>query len=72
MIQDFLNVKDTASFLKALVVFFILIVINMFVVRFLWNTSLVKYITILKPVDTLFDTFLLSIALTIVQGRCMN
>ena len=72
MIQDFLNVKDAASFAKALIVFFILIVINMFVVRFLWNTSLVKYITILKPVDTLFDTFLLSIALTIVQGRCMN
>lgn len=71
MIQDFVNIQDTKSFLKTLVVFLVILLINMLVVRFLWNTALVKHISVLKRVDTLFDTFLLSIALTLFQGKCM-
>jgi hypothetical protein len=71
MIQDFVNIKDTQSFLKTLIVFLVILFINMFVIRFLWNTALVKHISILRSVDTLLDTFLLSIALTLFQGRCM-
>lgn len=71
MIQDFVNVQDSKSFLKTLVVFLAILLINMLVVRFLWNTALVKHISILKHVDSLFDTFLLSIALTLFQGKCM-
>ena len=72
MIQDFVNIKDAQSFLKTLVVFLVILLINMFVIRFLWNTALVKHISVLKRVDSLFDTFLLSIALTLFQGKCMS
>lgn len=72
MIQDFVNVKDAKSFLKTLIVFIVILLINMFVIRFLWNTALVKHISVLKRVDTLFDTLLLSIALTLFQGKCMS
>lgn len=71
MIQDFVNIKDASSFLKTLIVFLVILFINMFVIRFLWNSALVKHISVLKRVDTLLDTFLLSIALTLFQGRCM-
>jgi hypothetical protein len=72
MIKDFLNIKSLSDCLQVLVVFLIVVLVNVLIVRFLWNTALVKHISILKPVDTLFDTFLLSIALTIFQGSCMS
>ena len=72
MIKDFLNIKSSSGFLQTLVVFFIVVLVNVLIVRFLWNTALVKHVSILKPVDTLFDTLLLSIALTMFQGSCMS
>ena len=72
MIKDFLNIKSASGFLQFLVVFLIVLLINMLIVRFLWNTALVKHISILKPVSTLLDTLLLSIALTMFQGSCMR
>jgi FtsH-binding integral membrane protein len=72
MIKDFLNIKSASGFLQTLVVFLIVLLINMLIVRFLWNTALVKHISVLKPVDTLFDTLLLSVALTMFQGSCMS
>ena len=72
MISDFLNIKSSTDFLKFLVIFLLVLFVNMFVVRFLWNTVLVKYITILRPVQTLLDTLLLAIALTMFSGKCMR
>ena len=72
MISDFVNIKSVSGFLEWLVLFLLLVLINVLVVRFLWNTVLVKHITIFRPVQTLLDTLLLSIALTMFQGRCMS
>ena len=36
--------------------------------RFLWNQSLVKHISIFKPVDSLWHTFLLAVALAAFRG----
>ena len=72
MIKDFLNIKSLSGFASLMVVFLIVLLINVLVVRFLWNTALVKHISILKPVETLLDTLLLSIALTMFQGSCMS
>jgi hypothetical protein len=52
------------------VVFLIVMLINVLIIRFLWNTVLVKHIKVLAPVNSLFDTFLLAIALTILRGSC--
>ncbi len=70
MISDFVNIKDASSFLKVLIVFLIVMLINILIIRFLWNTVLVKHIKILAPVNTLFDTLLLAIALTVLRGSC--
>ena len=72
MIKDFINIKCKSDFLQCLVVFIIVLLINVLIIRFLWNTSLVKHITVLKPVSTLLDTLLLSLALTIFQGSCIT
>ena len=72
MISDFINIKSSTGFLKWLVIFLLVLFINVFVVRFLWNTVLVKHITVLRPVQSLLDTLLLAIALTMFSGQCMK
>ena len=72
MISDFINIKSSGGFLKWLVVFLLVLLINVLVVRFLWNTVLVKHITIFRPVQSLLDTLLLAIALTMFHGNCMK
>jgi hypothetical protein len=43
------------------------IVLVTFLLRYLWNESLVKYISILKPVDSLWHTFVLAFALAMYK-----
>ena len=43
------------------------IVLITFLLRYLWNESLVKYISILKPVDSLWHTFVLAFALAMYK-----
>jgi len=47
--------------------FLIYILILTLVLRFLWNKSLVKHISILKSVDTLPQTLLLAIAIAVFK-----
>ena len=47
--------------------FIIYLVILTLVLRFLWNGTLVKYITIFKPVDSLLHTFMLALALSVFR-----
>lgn len=48
-------------------VFIAFVVILTFIMRFLWNGTLVKHITILKPVDSLVQTFLLSLGIALFR-----
>jgi hypothetical protein len=71
MIKDLVNISSFTDFVKWLIIFMILLLINVLVIRFLWNTVLVKHITVFRPVETLLDTFLLSVALSLFSGSCM-
>jgi hypothetical protein len=68
MIRDLANCKTPGDCFQALVMFLIILLINILIIRFLWNTSLVKHITIFKPATTLLDTLLLAIGLTLLRG----
>jgi hypothetical protein len=72
MIKDLVNLSNFTDFLKWLIVFMLVLLIYVLVIRFLWNTVLVKHITILRPVDKLLDTFLLATALSLFSGPCMS
>jgi hypothetical protein len=69
MIGTLLNCKTPGECLKALVFYLILVLVYILFVRFLWNTALVKHITILRPATTLLDTLILSIALSLIVPR---
>jgi hypothetical protein len=49
-------------------VFVLNLLISTFVLRLVWNRSLVKHIDFLKPIKSLLDAFILSLSLQIVRG----
>jgi hypothetical protein len=58
------STKDLAS---NILIFLLYLLILTFVLRYLWNTILVKYISIFRPIGTLLDTLLLSLAITMFK-----
>jgi predicted AAA+ superfamily ATPase len=68
MIQGLVNARKTQDAITELLTFILVILITTFVLRFLWNRSLVKHVTVLKKLDTFLDAFMLSLALAVVRG----
>ena len=68
MISGIVNARKAQDALTELLSFVLVILISTFVLRFLWNRSLVKHITVLKKLDTFLDAFILSLALAVVRG----
>jgi predicted AAA+ superfamily ATPase len=68
MIQGLVNARKTQDAMTELLTFVLMILITTFVLRFLWNRSLVKHVTVLKKLDTFLDAFILSLALAVVRG----
>ena len=68
MIQGLVNARKTQDAVTELLTFVLVILISTFVLRFLWNQSLVKHVTVLKKLDTFLDAFMLSLALAVVRG----
>jgi len=62
-----LGSRNSQELLYNLTVFVLYITILTFVLRYLWNGTLVKYITILRPVDSLLHTFLLALSLSLFR-----
>lgn len=58
-----LSAQSTQERLTALVTFILFVFVWTFLLRFLWNEALVRYIPALRPVDSLWHTFLLSIGI---------
>jgi hypothetical protein len=68
MIKDLFKAKNQSDILVELLTFILAILISTFVLRFAWNRSLTKHITVLKPIDTFLDAFILSLSIAIVRG----
>ncbi|MDB4676315.1 hypothetical protein OAH93_01595 [Flavobacteriales bacterium] len=68
MIQGLVNARKTQDAVTELLTFVLMILITTFVLRFLWNRSLVKHVSVLKKLDTFLDAFMLSLAIAVVRG----
>jgi accessory gene regulator protein AgrB len=65
-----LNILQSRSQKEAiynLIVFTLFVIIMTFFMQFLWNSTLVKHITILRPVDSLLQTFLLALGIALFR-----
>ena len=68
MIRDIVITKKTEDRVTLVVLYTIIILLSTFLLRYLWNESLVKHITVLKPIKTMLDAFLLAIGLMVIRG----
>ena len=68
MIQEVTKAKSRSDALMEFLIFVLSILISTFLLRVVWNRSLVKHITVLKPFNTLLDAFILALSLQIVRG----
>jgi len=62
-----LKSRNRQDALYNILVFLLYLTFMTFVLRYLWNGTLVKYISILKPVDSLWHTFMLAFALSMFR-----
>jgi predicted AAA+ superfamily ATPase len=60
--------QTKSDMLTEFLLFILHILIATFVLRFAWNRSLVKHITILKPLETMTDAFILALSLSVVRA----
>jgi hypothetical protein len=65
--KDMLYSRNRQELIYNFIVFLIFLTLMTIVLRFLWNGTLVKHITILKPVDTLTQTFLLALGISLFK-----
>ena len=68
MLRDIAKARKSTDVVTEILVFILAILISTFVLRFAWNQSLVKHITVLKPISTFTDAFILSLAMAVVRG----
>ena len=68
MLRDLANAKKMNEVITEILVFILSILISTFVLRFAWNKSLVKHISVLTPIKTFQDAFILSLAISVVRG----
>ena len=68
MIKEVVQTRRPIDALTEILLFVLVILVSTFVLRFTWNNSLVKHITVLKPINTFLDAFLLSISLAVIRG----
>lgn len=50
---------------QKLIMLILFTILYTFLLRFLWNNVLVNAVTVIRPIKTLWQTFLLAIALTL-------
>lgn len=62
-----MQMKLPENILTNLLIVVLLIVVKTFILRFFWNEGLVRHITVLKPITTLYHTLLLAIGLALVK-----
>lgn len=69
-ITSIIKSKNVRDMLKNLIELTLLILISTMLTRYLWNSSLVKHITILSPIGSIKDALLLVIALNVLKSSC--
>lgn len=64
---NILQSRNEREAIYNLLVFTLFVVIMTVIMKFLWNDTLVKHITVLRPVDSLLQTFLLALGIALFK-----
>jgi Na+/H+ antiporter NhaD/arsenite permease-like protein len=64
---NILQSRNEREAIYNILVFTLFVVIMTVIMKFLWNDTLVKHITVLRPVDSLLQTFLLALGIALFK-----
>lgn len=65
MIKDIVDPKDRVQMVAT---YLLIILLSTFLLKYFWNKSLVKHISVLKPISSMSDALALSVGLMILRG----
>lgn len=68
MLGKFLNCKNTEECARLILVVLLVLMIQMFLLKYFWNKALVPHITVLKPINTITQALMLAIGLSLVTA----
>ena len=68
MFKEIIKSENKSDALTEFLIFVLALLISTFVLRLVWNRSLVKHITVLKPISTMLDAFILALSLSIIRA----
>jgi hypothetical protein len=68
MLKDIVKARDNREAVMEVLMFVLSVLITTFILRFTWNNSLSKHITIFKPIKSFLDALLLSISISVFRG----
>lgn len=68
MIKELVKSRKASDVVNEILIFVLTVLITTFVIRFTWNNSLVKHVTVLKPLKNFSDAFLLAITISIFRS----
>jgi retron-type reverse transcriptase len=68
MFKDIFASSNSSELVYNIGMTLLIIIISAFILRWLWNKVLVPHITFVKPLGTLLDAFLMSIAIAVIRG----
>ena len=68
MIKDITKAKTKRQVIEEILIFVLTVLVSTFVLRFTWNNSLSKHVSVLKPVRSFIDAHLRSISIQAFRG----
>jgi|TARA_R110002050_G_scaffold804_3_gene5673 hypothetical protein len=68
MIKDITKARTKRQVIEEILIFVLTVLVSTFVLRFTWNNSLSKHVSVLKPISSFFDALLLSISIQVFRG----
>lgn len=68
MIKDITKARTKRQIVEEILIFVLTVLVSTFILRFTWNNSLSKHISVLKPIGSFFDALLLSISIQVFRG----
>ena len=68
MLKEVVQSQTKSDMIREFLMFVLSILISTFLLRLVWNRSLVKHITVLKPINTLLDALILALSIQVVRG----
>ncbi len=68
MIKDITKARTKRQVIEEILIFVLTVLVSTFVLRFTWNNSLSKHVSVLKPIRSFFDALLLFISIQVFRG----